>query len=46
MKPGDFEIHAPKKIGSFKYPYLHTLKVERGKKGEGCKIGLPKQGLK
>ena len=32
MKPGDFEIHAPKKIESFKYSYLHTLKVKRGKK--------------
>jgi hypothetical protein len=34
MKPGDFEIHAPKEIESFKYSYLHTLKVKRGKKGE------------
>ena len=35
MKAGDFEIHAPKKIGSFKYFYVHTLKVKRGKKGKG-----------
>ena len=46
MKPGDFEIHAPKKIESFKYSYLHTLKVKRGKKVRCCKSGLQKQGLK
>ena len=46
MKSGDFEIHAPKKIESFKYSYKHTLKAERGKKVRGCKIGLPKQWLK
>ena len=32
MKPGDFEIHAPKKIESFKYSYLHTLKMKRREK--------------
>jgi hypothetical protein len=32
MKPGDLEIHALKKIESFKYSYLHTLKVKRGEK--------------
>jgi hypothetical protein len=37
MKPGDFEIYAPKKIESFKYSYVHTLKVKRGKKGEAAK---------
>jgi hypothetical protein len=46
IKPGDFEINTPKKIESFKYSYVHTLKLERGKKGEGCKSGLQKQGLK
>jgi hypothetical protein len=43
MKPGDFEIHASKKIESLKYSYVHTLKVKRGKKGEGCKSGLQKR---
>jgi hypothetical protein len=46
IKPGDFEINTPKKIESFKYSYLHNLKLKRGKKGEGCKSGLQKQGLK
>jgi hypothetical protein len=46
MNPGNFEIHAPKKIGSFKYSYEHTLKVKRGKKVRGCKSSLQKQGLK
>ena len=46
MKPGDFEIHALKKIESFKYSYDHTLKVKRGKKVRCCKSGLQKQGLK
>jgi hypothetical protein len=42
MKTGDFEIHASKKIESFKYSYLHTLKVERRKKVRG----LQKQSTK
>jgi len=46
MNPGDLEIHTQKKIESFKYSYLHTVKVKSRKKVRGCKSRLPKQGLK
>ncbi len=32
MKQGEFLDQRTEKIESFKYPYVHTLKVKRGKK--------------